>query len=644
MNRFGYLKVAAAVPHVRVADCRWNAGRAVELIERAAERGAALVVFPELSLTGYTCGDLFLQSGLLRAAEESLADLLRRTADLPLAAIVGMPVPLGPALYNCAVVIGGGTIRGVVPKTFIPNYSEFYEARHFSSGADTELTTCRLCGQEVPFGRDLLFRLGDYATMGIEICEDMWVPLSPSLAQAVDGAEVLVNLSASPESAGKHDYLRALVRQQSERAKAAYIYCSAGFGESSTDLSFAGNGIIVENGAMLRETERFCTEEQLVAADVDIELLVTARRRTSTFAQHRQEAAHRVIAVPVGASSSGAFERPIPRNPYMPSGGEELAVRCREVLDIQSWGLMQRLDHTGCRHAVLGISGGLDSTLALLVVVRAFDKLGYDRRGIVGITMPGFGTSDRTYANAMELMRELGVTLREIPIRKACEQHFADIGLDPRDRSATYENAQARERTQILMDVANQVGGLVIGTGDLSELALGWATYNGDQMSMYGVNASVPKTMVRQIVGWAADDAANPRVAAILRDVVATPVSPELLPPDGADAPAQETERVVGPYELHDFFLYHFVWSGFSAAKILFLAEQAFRGKYDRPTLTRWLKVFIRRFFAQQFKRSAMPDGPKVGAVSLSPRGDWRMPSDAAAEEWLRETDESQND
>ena len=362
MNRFGYLKVAAAVPHVRVADCRWNAGRAVELIGRAAERGAALVVFPELSLTGYTCGDLFLQSGLLRAAEESLADLLRRTADLP-AAIVGMPVPLGPALYNCAVVIGGGTIRGVVPKTFIPNYSEFYEARHFSSGADTELTACRLCGQEVPFGRDLLFRLGDYATMGIEICEDMWVPLSPSLAQAVDGAEVLVNLSASPESAGKHDYLRALVRQQSERAKAAYIYCSAGFGESSTDLSFAGNGIIVENGAMLRETERFCTEEQLVAADVDIELLVTARRRTSTFAQHRQEAAHRVIAVPVGASSSGAFERPIPRNPYMPAGGEELAVRCREVLDIQSWGLMQRLDHTGCRHAVLGIGGDLVNML-----------------------------------------------------------------------------------------------------------------------------------------------------------------------------------------------------------------------------------------------------------------------------------------
>lgn len=643
MNRFGYLKVAAAVPRVRVADCRHNAGRAVELIGRAAERGAALVVFPELSLTGYTCGDLFLQSGLLRASEEALTDLLRRTAHLPTAAVVGMPVPLGPALYNCAVVVSGGVIRGVVPKTFIPNYSEFYEARHFSSGADTELTACRLCGQEVPFGRDLLFRLGGRATLGIEICEDMWVPLSPSLAQAVDGAEVLVNLSASPESAGKHDYLLSLVRQQSERAKAAYIYCSAGFGESSTDLAFAGNGIIVENGAMLRETERFCTSEQLVAADVDIELLVTARRRTSTFAQHRQEAAHRVIPIPVGEVSAGAFERPIPRNPYLPAGGAELAARCREVLDIQSWGLMQRLNHTACRRAVIGISGGLDSTLALLAVVRAFDKLGYDRCGIVGITMPGFGTSERTYANAMELMRELGVTVREIPIRKACEQHFADIGLDPADRSATYENAQARERTQILMDVANQVGGLVIGTGDLSELALGWATYNGDQMSMYGVNASVPKTMARRIVAWAAEDAQNPRIAAILRDVVATPVSPELLPAAN-DGAAQETERVVGPYELHDFFLYHFVWSGFSAAKILFLAEQAFAGSYDRPTLTRWLRVFIRRFFAQQFKRSAMPDGPKVGSVSLSPRGDWRMPSDADAAEWLRETDESQNE
>lgn len=637
MNRFGYLKVAAAVPHVRVADCRWNAGRAVELIGRAAERGAALVVFPELSLTGYTCGDLFLQSGLLRAAEESLADLLRRTADLPLAAIVGMPVPLGPALYNCAVVIGGGTIRGVVPKTFIPNYSEFYEARHFSSGADTELTACRLCGQEVPFGRDLLFRLGDYATMGIEICEDMWVPLSPSLAQAVDGAEVLVNLSASPESAGKHDYLRALVRQQSERAKAAYIYCSAGFGESSTDLSFAGNGIIVENGAMLRETERFCTEEQLVAADVDIELLVTARRRTSTFAQHRQEAAHRVIAVPVGASSSGAFERPIPRNPYMPAGGEELAVRCREVLDIQSWGLMQRLDHTGCRHAVLGISGGLDSTLALLVVVRAFDKLGYDRRGIVGITMPGFGTSDRTYANAVELMHELGVTLREIPIRKACEQHFADIGLDPSDRSATYENAQARERTQILMDVANQVGGLVIGTGDLSELALGWATYNGDQMSMYGVNASVPKTLVRHLVKWVADTESDAGARATLLDIIDTPVSPELLPADKDGRISQKTEDLVGPYELHDFFLYNFIRGGYRPAKILFLAEQAFRGSYDHATIRKWLEVFFRRFFSQQFKRSAMPDGPKVGSVALSPRGDWRMPSDASAAVWLKE-------
>lgn len=639
MDKFGFLKVAAAIPQVRVADCTWNAGRIVALTQQAAQRGVEIVTFPELSLTGYTCGDLFLQPTLLRAAEEALAQVLKLTRKLPLTLIVGIPVAHGNELYNGAVVMAQGRILGVVPKSYIPNYTEFYEARWFASGAEIASDTISLCGQEADFGCDLTFAVNG-AEFGIEICEDLWVAAPPSSQLALAGAKVIFNLSASPEAAGKHAYLRSLVAQQSARTLSAYVYCSAGAGESSTDLVFAGNAIIAENGAILREAERFATKEQLLVADVDVERLETERRRTSTFRTADAAAETTVVEIEIAESlRPEALDRTIDPTPFVPADDAHRGERCEEILEIQSCGLAQRLTHTGCKCAVIGISGGLDSTLALLVATRTFDRLDMDRKGIIGITMPGFGTSDRTYRNAVELMRELGVTSREISIRKACEQHFADIGLDPADRSATYENTQARERTQCLMDVANMECGLVIGTGDLSELALGWATYNGDHMSMYGVNSSVPKTLVRHLVHAEAERLEG-RVREILLDVIDTPVSPELLPADEKGGIAQKTEDLVGPYELHDFFLYNFVRAGHAPAKILYLAEQAFGSRYDRETILRWMRTFFTRFFAQQFKRSAMPDGPKVGSVSLSPRGDWRMPSDACVTAWLTEIDE----
>ncbi len=639
MDRFGFLKVAAAVPHVRVADCAFNADRIVALAQQAAQRGVEIAAFPELSLTGYTCGDLFLQPALLDAAEEALGKVLKGTRKLPLALIAGMPVRHGNELYNCAVVMAQGRIMGVVPKCCIPNYNEFYEARWFASGAEIASDTVVLGGMEADFGRDLTFAVNG-AEFGVEICEDLWVAVPPSSQLALAGAKVVFNLSASPETTGKHDYLRSLVAQQSARTLTAYVYCSAGAGESSTDLVFGGNALVAENGTILREGERFAAKEQLVVADVDIERLETERRRMTTFRTEDAAAETTVVELEIAESLRPETpDRDIDPLPFVPSDVARRGERCEEILSIQTCGLVQRLRHTGCERVVVGISGGLDSTLALLVAVRTFDRLGLDRKGIVGITMPGFGTTGRTYRNAVDLMRELGITLREIPIRKACEQHFADIGLDPSDRSAAYENSQARERTQILMDVANMVGGLVIGTGDLSELALGWATYNGDQMSMYGINCSVPKTLVRYLVEWSAEQAGG-RIRDILRDICDTPVSPELLPADEAGNIAQKTEDLVGPYELHDFFLYHFVRSGFGPAKMLYLAQTAFRGRYDRGTILRWMRTFFRRFFAQQFKRSAMPDGPKVGSVSLSPRGDWRMPSDASAAVWLAQLDE----
>ncbi|WP_290098614.1 NAD(+) synthase [uncultured Alistipes sp.] len=637
MDNFGFLKVAAAVPQVRVADCAHNAGRIIALTEEAARRGVEIVVFPELAVTGYTCGDLLLQSALLDAADEALAEIVRATRKLPLTVIAGVPLRHGSTLYNCAAVFTQGRVLGVVPKIHIPDYGEFYETRWFASGEGIAEERIAAAGQQADFGADLTFEVNG-TEFGVEICEDLWTAVPPSSHLALDGAKAIFNLSASPETAGKHAYLRQLVAQQSARTLAAYVYCSAGMGESSTDLVFAGNALIAENGTILREAERFSADEQLVVADVDIQRLEFERRRNTSFRRRDGASENTVIEmeIPQGLRAA-ALDRDIDPLPFVPKDEGHRSERCEEIFRIQAHGLAQRLRHTGCKRAVVGISGGLDSTLALLVTVRAFDLLKLERTGIVGITMPGFGTTDRTYRNALELMGRLGVTLREIPIREACIQHMKDIGLDPDDRSAAYENAQARERTQILMDVANMEGGLVVGTGDLSELALGWATYNGDQMSMYGVNASVPKTLVRHLVRWAAETETDETARTTLLDIVDTPVSPELLPADKEGRIAQKTEDLVGPYELHDFFLYHFLRSGYGPAKILFLAETAFSGSYDRTTIHKWLGVFFRRFFAQQFKRSAMPDGPKVGSVALSPRGDWRMPSDASAAAWLNE-------
>ena len=640
MDNYGFVKVAAAVPQVAVADCARNAERIVALAQQAARRGVELVAFPELAVTGYTCADLFLQPALLDAADEALGEIMRQTRKLPLALIVGLPLRHEDRLYNCAAVVAQGRLLGVVPKSYIPNYAEFYEARWFASGAGIEEERITAAGQEADFGTELTFAVNG-AEFGIEICEDLWVASPPSSRLALNGAKLIFNLSASPEGVGKHAYLRELVAQQSARTHTAYVYCSAGFGESSTDLVFAGNGLIAENGTMLAQAARFSLDEQLTVADVDIERLEFERRRNTSFRMREEAGESTVIEMELpDALKASALDRRADPMPFVPANEAHRSERCEEIFQIQSHGLARRLAHTGCRCAVVGISGGLDSTLALLVTVRTFDKLGLDRRGILGITMPGFGTTDRTYRNALKLMEGLGVTVREIPIRDACLQHFRDIGLPESDRSAAYENAQARERTQILMDVANMEGGLVIGTGDLSELALGWATYNGDQMSMYGVNASVPKTLVRHLVRWAADTERDGATRATLLDIIDTPVSPELLPADREGNIAQKTEDLVGPYELHDFFLYNFVRAGFRPAKIAFLAEQAFAGSYDRETIVKWLRVFFRRFFAQQFKRSAMPDGPKVGSVSLSPRGDWRMPSDASAALWLRELEE----
>lgn len=640
MDNYGFVKVAAAVPQVAVADCARNAERIVALAQQAARRGVELVAFPELAVTGYTCADLFLQPALLDAADEALGEIMRQTRKLPPALIVGLPLRHEDRLYNCAAVVAQGRLLGVVPKSYIPNYAEFYEARWFASGAGIEEERITAAGQEADFGTELTFAVNG-AEFGIEICEDLWVASPPSSRLALNGAKLIFNLSASPEGVGKHAYLRELVAQQSARTHTAYVYCSAGFGESSTDLVFAGNGLIAENGTMLAQAARFSLDEQLTVADVDIERLEFERRRNTSFRMREEAGESTVIEMELpDALKASALDRRVDPMPFVPADEAHRSERCEEIFQIQSHGLARRLAHTGCRCAVVGISGGLDSTLALLVTVRTFDKLGLDRRGILGITMPGFGTTDRTYRNALKLMEGLGVTVREIPIRDACLQHFRDIGLPESDRSAAYENAQARERTQILMDVANMEGGLVIGTGDLSELALGWATYNGDQMSMYGVNASVPKTLVRHLVRWAADTEPDGATRATLLDIIDTPVSPELLPADREGNIAQKTEDLVGPYELHDFFLYNFVRAGFRPAKIAFLAEQAFAGSYDRETIVKWLRVFFRRFFAQQFKRSAMPDGPKVGSVSLSPRGDWRMPSDASAALWLRELEE----
>ena len=635
---YGFVKVAAAVPLVQVADCFYNIEKIEGLMRQASEKGVQIIAFPELSVTGYTCLDLFAQQTLLNGAEAALLQLVSNTADLDILTIVGVPLRTENRLINAAVVFQKGAIRGVVPKTYLPNYKEFQEQRWFTSATELRESTISIGKEEYPMGSHLLFRSGRL-TAGIEICEDLWVPVPPSSLLTMEGANIIFNLPASNELIGKHAYLRSLICQQSARCMAGYVYASSGFGESSTDLVFAGNGIIAENGNLLAESPRFTMEEQLVISEIDIETLQNDRQVNTSFMygtsglpKEKAQVVDFQVRIPDGFS----LTRPVDPHPFTPSG-EALKERCEEIFHIQVAGLAKRLVHAHAQTAVVGISGGLDSTLALLVTVMTFDALKMPRGQIIGITMPGFGTTDRTYTNACDLIRSLGVTLKEIPIKEACLQHFRDIDHDPSVHDVTYENSQARERTQLLMDVANQKNGLVIGTGDLSELALGWATYNGDHMSMYGVNGSIPKTLVKYLVEWVANHKVDDASRLTLLDIVDTPISPELIPADENGNIKQKTEDLVGPYELHDFFLYHFLRFGSHPSKIYFLAQKAFAGIYDNATVKKWLYTFFRRFFQQQFKRSCLPDGPKVGSVSLSPRGDWRMPSDAVSRLWLEE-------
>ena len=616
--RGGFLKVASAVPGVKVAHCAANAEAISSLITSAAERGVSVVAFPELSITGATCGDLFRQGQLLDAAEAALESLL--THFEPIVSVVGMPIRYNSHLYDCAVVISEGVIYGVVPKSYSSNPI-------FTAGRGTENRYINLCDQMVPFGSDLIFTL-DGVKFGVEIGEDAMQIITPSSELASAGAAITLTLDAMPECSGSYTEVEERISSHSKSIVGGHIYCSAGCGESSTDLVFAGNAIIAQQGELLAVRERFSRTPALTVAEIDVEQIEAARLKANSTTLCD---CYRVLELPTTIVDS-QIERSVDAAPFIP---KDLDNGCREIIQMQASALAARLEHTHCRSAVIGISGGLDSTLALLVTVETFDMLGLDRKGIVGVTMPGFGTTGRTYNNAITLINQLGITLREISICAACEQHFKDIGLSASDRSAAYENAQARERTQILMDIANAVGGMVIGTGDLSESALGWATYNGDHMSMYNVNCSVPKTLVRKLTEWFAAHQTNSEVAAALKDIIDTPVSPELLPADENGDIAQKTENIVGPYELHDFFIYHFVVNGFTPNKILLLAGIAFKGSYTEDEITHWLKVFLRRFFSQQYKRSAVPDGPKVTAVSLSPRGSWAMPSDAHASEWL---------
>lgn len=634
---YGFVKVATAIPSVKVADCKYNAERIESLITIAEGKGVQIIVFPELCVTAYTCGDLFAQQLLLQEAEMALLQIMSNTRQLDIISIVGMPVTFNSTLLNTAVAIQKGKILGIVPKTYLPNYKEFYEMRWFSSALNIQEDTVRICGQLVPISSNLLFDTPD-TCFGIEICEDMWAPIPPSSTLALKGAEIIFNLSADNEGIGKHSYLRSLISQQSARTLSGYVFSSCGFGESTTDVVFAGNGLIYENGTLLAASKRFCLEEQLIISEIDIERIRTERRINTTFAANAANCSEaKAIRLSTEMVNKKEFEltRTIKPLPFVPSD-TGLNERCEEIFSIQVSGLAKRLIHTNCKTTIIGISGGLDSTLALLVCVKTFDKLKLDRKGIVGITMPGFGTTDRTYHNALDLMKSLGVTIKEISIKDACIQHFKDLEHDINVHNVTYENSQARERTQILMDFANQVNGIVIGTGDLSELALGWATYNGDHMSNYGVNGSIPKTLVKYLVKWVAYNDVDEQSRNTLLDIVDTPISPELIPADNNGNIKQKTEDLVGPYELHDFFLYYFLRFGFRPAKIFFLANKAFNGSYDEETIKKWLITFFRRFFSQQFKRSCLPDGPKVG-ISLSPRGDWRMPSDASSAIWLQE-------
>jgi NAD+ synthase (glutamine-hydrolysing) len=632
---------------VKIADPERSADATLHFVARAADGGAQVVVFPELGLTGYTCGDLFFSlTTLVGGAERALERVLRETARRPTVLVLGLPVLQGGRLFNAAAVVQSGRVLGVVPKTFLAGYKEYYEERWFSSAREVREGELRLAGQAAPFGTDLLFQLPEDpgVTLAVEICEDLWAPIPPSSRHAVAGATVLLNPSASNDLVAKAEYRRELVRQQSGRTLAAYVYANAGVHESTTDVVFGGHLLIAENGVLLAEGERFRRDGELMMTDVDVERLRVERARQTSFADavHGAGPAYRRVALAaVPAPQPHRLVRTIEAHPFVPSDPSTLDERCREVFSIQTAGLARRLEHVGAKRVVLGLSGGLDSTLALLVCARTFDLLDLPRSGILAVTMPGFGTTARTLESARTLAAAAGAELREIDIRPACEQHIRDIGLSREDReSHTYQNLQARERTQVLMDLANMEAGIVVGTGDLSEIALGFATFAGDHIAMYGVNSGVPKTLVRRLVEWVVGHHAGDALKGVLGSVLETPVSPELVPPRHDGTISQKTEDLVGPYELVDFFLFCLLRWGAGPRKILFLAEHAFAGRYDAAALRRWLLVFLRRFFAQQWKRSVMPDGPKVGSVSLSPRGDWRMPSDADAGAWLREIEE----
>lgn len=639
-SRFGFLRAAVASPELRVADVSYNAGKIEELIEQAAAGGCGLVVFPELCLTGYTCADLFYQGALLSEALAGVTKIASTAMQARILAIVGLPFAVDGRLFNCAALLSGGRVAGLVPKSYLPTTNEYYEERWFSSGRVSRADTVPFGGYSVPFGTDLLFSVKENPayTMGIEICEDLWAVEPPSGRYAVAGAILIANPSASTELLSKAEYRRELVKQQSARCLAAYLYAGAGPNESTTDVVFGGHSLIFENGVLLAETERFSFGSQHESADIDIERLRNERIRSSSFSdapssmfRHVEISGFEPAKEPI---SHFALKRPVPKTPFVPSDERNRDVNCREIFSIQSIGLAKRLLHTMAQNVVLGISGGLDSTLALLVTCKAFDLLKLPVSGVLAVTMPGFGTTGRTRGNAERLIAGLGTKYLCIPIGNAVNGHFKDIGHDPEQHDTTYENAQARERTQILMDLANKIDGLVVGTGDLSELALGWSTFNGDHMSMYNVNGGVPKTLVRYLVEWVAEHEYSGEVSAVLNDICATPITPELLPPSKDGKISQETENLIGPYELHDFFLYYAIRCGFGPAKIAFLAGVAYADAYSEEEIRKWLTIFYRRFFRSQFKRSTLPDGPKVGSVALSPRGDWRMPSDASEALW----------
>lgn len=638
--KYGFITVASAVPTVSVADCFSNLENMKQQIAVAEDKGVEIMVFPELSITGYSCQDLFMQQHLVDCAEECLSRLLDFTRALDVILIIGVPVVAANMLFNCAAVIHHGRLIGIVPKTYLPNYGEFYEKRWFASAHDIRECSISYAGTKISLSGDpQLFRTSDGVLFGIEICEDLWAPIPPSNTLALAGADIIFNLSASDELIGKHDYLKTLIAQQSARVISGYVYSGCGFGESTQDVVYGGNALIYENGCLLEEGDRFQIEPQLVISQIDIEKLRVERRKNTSFIAATKSVEARIVECEKSSEHEFKMLRSVNPTPFIPAN-DDMKKNCEEIFCIQVAGLAKRIMHTHSKNVVVGISGGLDSTLALLVCVKTFDTLGMSRKGIVGVTMPGFGTTDRTYNNAMTLMERLGITIHEIKISAAVTQHFKDIGHDVSIHDVTYENSQARERTQILMDLSNHVGGFVVGTGDLSELALGWATYNGDHMSMYGVNAGVPKTLIKYLVRYVAESSVDDKSRDTLLDIIDTPISPELIPADENGNIKQKTEDLVGPYELHDFFIYYTLRYGFSPRKVYMLCRAAFDEKqYDDKTIKSWLKIFYRRFFNQQFKRSCLPDGPKVGSVSLSPRGDWRMPSDASSKMWVEECD-----